>query len=325
MTISASIVFLFTSVLFLSGLFLQQQTVRQFHDALETQKTTHDSSPTVSGPSPTATKAAYAQLVVEYHDICDSLMLFSELHRSGSRFDRILMYPKPWDDMNEEDPRSEAASWLLKVVAEQYNVILRPMEPTFVGIDERPEILYPDAYLWSLTDYARLLTVALPGLIFNPEPLDRALVTIQPKIHPISLNSHFILVQPNATEFAIRAKDPTSSNRNSSGHFRTEVTVDQEDVKAFDSRDLPRTSAAVTVSDATYIHINSPSPGRYLPREELLAHKNAPPEGETRNVWEGLYERYKNERLEVCGLGLEEWDRFRFLSDDNGGIDELKV
>ena len=43
--------------------------------------------------------------------------------------------------MNEEDPRSEVTSWLLEVVAERYNVILRPMEPTFAGIDGKAIVL----------------------------------------------------------------------------------------------------------------------------------------------------------------------------------------
>src|SRR5437762_14229074 len=105
-------------------------------------------------------------------------------------------------------------------------------------VQERPEIIYPDAYLWSLTDYARLLTVALPGLVFNSKPLDSALAAIQPSIYPISLNTHFLVLQPNATEFATRTEDPTSFIRNNDGHFRTERIMYQEDIKAFDSRDL---------------------------------------------------------------------------------------
>lgn len=130
---------IFTGVLFLSGLFLQQQTVRQFHAALAAQKAIHSASPTASpsslAPIPTATGAAYAQLVVEHHDVCSSIMLFSELDRSRSRFDKILMYPKPWDDVDRQDPRAGTTRELLKMAAERYNVILRPMEPIFGDID----------------------------------------------------------------------------------------------------------------------------------------------------------------------------------------------
>jgi hypothetical protein len=185
-------------------------------------------------------------------------------------------------------------------------------------------MLYPDAYLWSLTDYARVLTVALPGLIFNSEPLDHALATIQPSVHPISLGARLTLLKPNATEFAIRVDDPASSNRNSDGHFRSEIVMDRDDIKVYDSHNLPKANAAAAISDATYITINSPSPERYFPRAELLAHENAPPEGETRYVWEGLYERYKNERMETCGLGLEKWDGIHFVSSYDTRINELK-
>ncbi|KAH0565210.1 hypothetical protein GP486_001393 [Trichoglossum hirsutum] len=273
---------IFTGVLFLSGLFLQQQTVRQFHAALATQKAIHSASPTASpsslAPIPAATGAAYAQLVVEHHDVCSTIMLFSELDRSRSRFDKILMYPGPWGDVDRQDARSEKTKGLLKVAAERYNVILRPMEPIFGDPDD-----------------------------------------------PISLNTHFFILQPNVTEFARRAEDPAFFNRNNHGHFRIQTAVYREDIKAFDSRDLPRSSAAATISNATYVTINSPPPEHHLTRSELLAHKSAPPQGETRNVWEGLYERYKNERMEVCGLGLETWDGSRSVSNGDREMDELKA
>src|SRR4051794_25103603 len=72
---------------------------------------------------------------------------------------------------------------------------------------ENPDLLYPTSYLWSLTEYARVLTVNLPGLLLDPSPLDSALSTIQPKSHPLSLNTHFLILRPNATEFALRTDD----------------------------------------------------------------------------------------------------------------------
>ncbi|KAI9772686.1 MAG: hypothetical protein M1840_000281 [Geoglossum simile] len=306
MTISATIVFLFTSVLFLSGLFLQQQTVKQFHAALAATKNVHGArphpSPNLRGPlsslplplaeAPATTKAAYAQLVSEHHSVCASIMLFSELHRSGSKFERVLMYPKPWD----EDPQSEMTRELLKAATERYGVLLRPVEPIFSGDDDNPDFLYPSSYLWSLTDYARILTINLPGLLINPTPLDNALATIQPNFHPLSLNTHFLLLRPNATEFVLRTDDNNNDVR-----FR----MKQKDIKTFYSHFLPLTNTAAAVSDATYISMTSPSPSLYLLRDELLAHENAPLEGEMRNVWEGLYERYSNEGREVCGSGPE--------------------
>ena len=92
-------------------------------------------------PTPTVTNVAYAQLAVDHYYVCSSEMLFPELHRSSSLFDKVLMYSKLWDDVDEDGPQSEMTKRLLKVAAERYNVILRPMEPIFDGIDGETKML----------------------------------------------------------------------------------------------------------------------------------------------------------------------------------------
>lgn len=152
--------FTFTSLLFLSGYVLQQQSVRSLQAAIRPPP----AKPSITGnASPTAiaktfgnppgseghglyedylahkqpdggwSRVAYVQLVREEVQVCDALILFGELHRQDSKARRLLIYPAIWDrrstNRQTSDSSLEITMQLLRKAAEVFMVTLLPIQP----------------------------------------------------------------------------------------------------------------------------------------------------------------------------------------------------
>ena len=148
-------VFIFTSLLFLSGYVLQQQTVRSIQAVIKPPPPPTPSLP----PSPVLAKhfgtppghafydkylasnrpeggwakAAYVQLVREHIHVCNAIMIFAALEREESMAQRIIVYPKSWNEQSRDRETSnsqlETSMRLLKNAASRYRVMLQPVEP----------------------------------------------------------------------------------------------------------------------------------------------------------------------------------------------------
>lgn len=147
-------VFVFTSLLFLSGYVLQQQTVRNLQAAIRPlhppQTPTLDKNLLVSkhhgrlqGPSTDDklltskqpkggwAKAAYVQILRDHMQACTAVMSFAELERQDSMAQRILIYPEEWH--LERGKRVDSSSpvrtslRLLEIAASRYKVLLQPV------------------------------------------------------------------------------------------------------------------------------------------------------------------------------------------------------
>ncbi|MCJ1257851.1 hypothetical protein MMC24_005677 [Lignoscripta atroalba] len=137
MTISSCIVFIFTSLLFLSGYVLQQQTVRSLQAAIRPPPPPPPAPISTLSPSPTSpssavakpfgnppgsrghtlhyassssslslnsstpaggwARVAYVQLLRRHIHVCNAVMVFAELARQKSPARRVLLYPSVWD------------------------------------------------------------------------------------------------------------------------------------------------------------------------------------------------------------------------------------
>ena len=157
---NGGVVFIFTSLLFLSGYVLQQQSVRSLQAAIRPPPVrpsmTGNASPTAIAktfgnppgseghglyedylahkrPDGGWSRVAYVQLVRDEVQVCDALMVLSELHRQGSQARRLLIYPAIWDrrSTNREtsDSSLEATMQLLRKAAEVFMVTLLPIQP----------------------------------------------------------------------------------------------------------------------------------------------------------------------------------------------------
>lgn len=147
-------VFVFTSLLFLSGYVLQQQTVRNLQAAIKPlhppQTPTLDKSLLVSKhngslqghssdnklltskkPKGGWAKAAYVQILRDRTEACTAVMLFAELERQDSMAQRIIIYPEEWH--LERGKRVDSSSpvrtslRLLENAARSYKVLLQPI------------------------------------------------------------------------------------------------------------------------------------------------------------------------------------------------------
>lgn len=150
-------VFIFTTLLFLSGYVLQQQTVRSIQEAIRPPPSPHpppinnsDRSRVIAKhfgsprghsfydrflvsnrPKGGWAKAAYVQLVRKHVHICNAVMLFAELERQESMAQRIMLYPKEWHfkqpSRGHPDLHVETSLRLLRNAAKRYKVELQPV------------------------------------------------------------------------------------------------------------------------------------------------------------------------------------------------------
>ncbi|MCJ1386167.1 hypothetical protein MMC17_009293 [Xylographa soralifera] len=202
MTISSGIIFIFTSLLFLSGYVLQQQTVRSLQAAI------HPPPLPVPSAAPSAIaiarpfghppgsnghvsyqkllgglapethwkKAAYVQLVTEHMTVCNVVMVFAELAVQKSRAQRVLLYPKIWDRDTEQDRLGalelERSMRLIRVAAVRYGVMLAPIEGMLDVGEGNTDAAFPLSGLLSLTRFDHVLYLRPSGLVIDSSILD---------------------------------------------------------------------------------------------------------------------------------------------------------
>lgn len=68
---------------------------------------------------------AYTQYATSETYLCNSLMVFDALERTGSRAERVLFHPIEWDLIVQDE--SDRISQLLLLAKDNYNVELRPI------------------------------------------------------------------------------------------------------------------------------------------------------------------------------------------------------
>lgn len=70
---------------------------------------------------------AYIQYVTNEDYLCNSVMIFEQLHRLGSKADRLLMYPKEMLAPDAEYAKTHGGRLLIRA-RDEYNVTLQPIE-----------------------------------------------------------------------------------------------------------------------------------------------------------------------------------------------------
>ncbi|KAI9825129.1 MAG: hypothetical protein M1832_001449 [Thelocarpon impressellum] len=367
MTISSAVVFIFTSLLFLSGYILQQQTVRNLQSVIKPPRPARvapvqDSAPipalaalefgdppgskghsafqsllNLGGPPGGWKKMAHVQVVSDHMRVCSSIMLFADLHRHKSKAGRVLLYPKSWSDgegLEDEhtDPLLVTSRRLLKAAAKRYSVVLRAVDSITETVDEKS--LPPGAlsHLFSLTSYNRILYLSAPGLLLNPKPLEclfskrshSPVAGLSDGGAPPHRDTSILLIQPSKDEHRrlldahrsdpalsshhlLKAKYPTLNALLSSPAMENDEApffVRPSDLRAANTLQ----NATTFLSLAGFVHLGDgrlPGPEYDIPRATF---SKASPEGaEARKVWDAVYSRFREERMDVCGLDLEPW------------------
>ncbi|KAL8717631.1 MAG: hypothetical protein Q9181_008300, partial [Wetmoreana brouardii] len=224
--------FIFTFLLFLSGYVLQQQTVRSLQLAIKPQPVVqsppspilakHFGTPpghsffdkylASNRPKGGWAKVAYVQLLREHLHVCNALMLFAALEEQESMAQRVIMYPKEWDqrgkDNKKVDQRLETSKRLLRNAAKGYRVMLQPVEP-MVRAGKEP--VFPLAGLLSLSAYHRVVYLPPSGLVLDSSGLDHLFtLPMESEILGISAGSEdernspsIVLLRPSKEAFQV--------------------------------------------------------------------------------------------------------------------------
>ena len=358
-------VFLFTSMLFYSGYFLQQRTVRDIQaalhppipsvtpspsatpatrDSIGARTSTTDSSP-YGGPQAVLTTSpptdwsrnAYAHIVRHPRDACAAAMLFASLARSHSPAQRLLLYPESWDqapDPNAAPTRASrqlsTAMRLLRAARDRYDAKLRAVPPLIdLGDDAAQEDsaslqrAYPVAGLLSLTNYKRVLHMRAPGLLRDAGALD-AVFDVPANASVVRLSGgtaadaregedarkdESLLLRPSKEAYRqVAAASVPMERLAASVDLRAEAGTVIAGTTALRGEVLdqePRSVGAQFLDEVAYMEFDDPGvagPEFDIP-DGLLA--RARPEGEAGRIWNGLYEKYRGLRMDVCGLDLE--------------------
>jgi hypothetical protein len=160
--LSSAVIVSFTSLLFLAGYILQQQTLHSLRAAIGPQipLPRHKiGQPTITPVNPRSRlsrpfgklkdqlylheetfdweKLAHAQLVRGHDDVCHALILFHELYRLRSPVPKLLLFPQVWvkeRGVDEpEDLELQTSLRLLRKASRRYRVILVPVGPISKG------------------------------------------------------------------------------------------------------------------------------------------------------------------------------------------------
>jgi hypothetical protein len=180
------------------------------------------------------------------------------------------------------------------------------------------------AELLALTDYNRILYLQPSGLLLNSTKLDRLLAT-SPKNLSMDRSTilsesreprPLLLLAPSPAGFS-KAQDQLASGRAPDTDLSEQNLIppsSDNDRLVLESSYLvtePQSSEATSLaSSASYIHFSEfslPGPEYDIPRDMFLL--EAPSEGHSRILWASWYEKFRDLRMEVCGLDLEPMPR----------------
>ncbi len=282
---------------------------------------------------------AYVQLVRRHVEVCGAVMGMREVERGESMAQRVIMYPREWDrelgkggdgdgeeEEEEEEKKRETSRRLLRKAAKEYRVMVQAVEPIPQAEGSgalTEEERYPLANLLGLVHYNRILFLRPSGLILDSTPLD--LLFTLPMEKPLlglsapedeSMQPAILLFQPTKetyldmmsslpegaypdSEFLQRVPNTPAPADGESPMTLLAQTSGLDDVDAqFDATDFFDTTAYIRLSD-----LDLPGPEYDIPRQSYV--RAMPRSKQARKAWEGVYERFRDARMAVCGLDLE--------------------
>ena len=276
------------------------------------------------------------QLVRRHLHVCNAVMIFGVLKEQDSMAQRVLMYPSMWDMSTEEmksreignDERKsiKTSRRLLQRAAKEYKVMLQPIEPGNSGTKGwKPEEQYPLLHLLSLVWFHRLIYLPPSGLLLNADPLD-LLFTL-----PMENRAMLGLADPLSliNEVDVLLIEPTKDLlRETSSSLPEGAYLDREFMEKIHTTPAPMPSGQDTINllaetgplmevdaqfnatkfmeETAYVRIKDeglPGPEYGAPGEKLRY--AMPKDTEARQAWETVYERFREMRMDVCGLDLE--------------------
>lgn len=360
------LVTIFTFLLFLSGYVLQQRTL---HELQQTIKPRIPTRPVVEGPAAALAerigasrlfggreeraalqqslqagedvsqaadwkKLAHIQLVRRHQDVCNSIMIFSDLAQHKSPARRILLFPQEWAIESAAgagefgDPYLVTSIRLLRMAARRYAVELRPITPILKNQAEDKQDVYSLASALALVDLDRALNVEAPGSIVSAARFDAMLAFTEDAQFAIldttsssapDTTDQLYMLQPssekhteivsriahtesyNDTLFAAMFSDPVLLPAEDDGNVLIRSVGQLHDVQeSFNASAFMLTAAYISFSDPKL-----PGPEWEVPYEQRREARPANHDADW--LWTELYGQFAQKRADICGLGLEPW------------------
>ncbi|KAL8645097.1 MAG: hypothetical protein Q9226_007456 [Calogaya cf. arnoldii] len=248
-------------------------------------------------------------------------MLYAVLEDQESMAQRVIMYPKEWDASiaGALDPQTETSRRLLRNAAKRYKVMLQPVAPM---LKTGEESTFPLAGLLSLTAYNRVIHLVPSGLVLDTSGLDH-LFTLPMESDMLGISAgtadgvaspSVVLLKPSKDAFqtaieSLSAKKYDEDDLLSRMPLLPDLPEDQVHIvaKASSLRLEDDSFNATAFLDSTsYVHLSDPEilgPEFDTPRESLAP--VIPKRSEPKRAWLEVHERYREMRMDVCGLDLE--------------------
>lgn len=288
----------------------------------------------IAGQTMDWSRLGYVQVVREHVELCSAVMLLSDLHKMKSPAKRILMFPRMWLEPSEDDkysPEMSTTRRLLRTAARRYGVTLMPMEPIVEGADVTLPSSYSLASLYSLVDYERILYLQGPGVLLDASALDSLLAfskSAPMAAYPATperkdLSTSLLMIHPSQESFrqlkASRASRATTDVQLFRSTFAAPESLISEWSLSMGNvvyesqklRDAPAGFNATAFEEATtFVRLSDPElpgPEYDVPYAERV--KLRPQNAQADEAWSRLYERFRQQRMEVCGLDLEVYER----------------
>ncbi|OAL54999.1 hypothetical protein IQ07DRAFT_531624 [Pyrenochaeta sp. DS3sAY3a] len=301
----------------------------------------------IAGQTMDWSRLGYVQVVREYVELCSAVMLLSDLHRMKSPAKRILMFPRLWLATSEDEqysPEMTTTRRLLRTAARRYGVTLMPMQPIVEGADDTLPSSYSLASLYSLVDYERILYLQGPGVLLDASSLDSLLAFSKSEpmaAYPATperthLSTCLLMVHPSQDNFkklkTLRASKPMTDLDLLQQTFTgpesliSEWSLSMGNV-VYESQKLRETTddfnATAFEKATTFVRLSDPElpgPEYDVPYAERV--KLRPENEDAQEAWSNLYERFRQQRMEVCGLDLEVYQP-REAASGAGETDEV--
>ncbi|KAF3037462.1 hypothetical protein E8E12_002146 [Didymella heteroderae] len=280
----------------------------------------------MSGQELDWSRLGYVQVVREHVELCSAVMLLSDLHRMKSPARRVLLFPKPWlHEAADEKYSAEMLTTrrLLGTAARRYGVTLIPMEPILDGSDSALPSSYSLASLYSLVDYERLIYLQGPGVLLDASSLDSLLAFSKSEpmaAFPASaerkdMSTSLLMIHPTQASFqqlkALRSTKPTSDLDLFRAVFRLpsslisewslsmgNVVYSSETLRSI-TQDSDFNATAFEQS-TTFVRLSDPEiPGPEYDVPYSTRVKMRPKNEEAQLAWSRLYERFRQQRMEV--------------------------
>ena len=265
-------------------------------------------------------RLAHAQVLRHQSDVCNALILFAELDKQESLADRIMLYPKSWEDGRWEDGASlptglETSLRLIQQAARRYDVSLMPIDP-IIQSDDR-QLAYPLEGLLSFTSYDRILVLPTPALLLNASLADSLL--LQKASSAFETSSTSTTVQPNKGSYQVAVAGLRASAETEAPELElsSQKPLSQRSSRSLNPAILrssslshPKEVSNLTEAweQAAYIILDDFEQEGLGPEYDIprgMMQRVRPRQAEMRDAWDNVYESYRVRRMNVCGLDLE--------------------